>query len=111
MKKIISYILNPGTRTMKWSVTIFFILIVILEFTDKLKQVTDFLNSESLSFYILNLKFSVYKLIKLFILIISLLWITKVFSDFMIKTIKETQTIKTSNKELIIKNNLVGLLV
>ncbi len=103
INKLWKILLKPNA----WVSKILLLLLVVaffwLGFLDNLQPIKEFLDSETLSFNVGDVHFSLYILLKAVITIVALFWISSIFSDFSEKRVKSLHGMRANNKELIIK--------
>jgi len=101
--KIFSPLLKPSARSSKWLLFFLVFLIIFFERTGYLSNYINYLSSEKMTLKLGEKSFSVYKLVKSVIFIISLFWVVSIFSDFGEKQIRKLMRgQKFSSKSLVV---------
>ena len=96
-------ILKPRSGIAKFLLGCGIIAFISLGFLDYLPLIKDFLDSSAFSFKVGETRFSIYILLKSLLTIITIFWITSIFSEFVEKRIQKISDIKFNNRSLIIK--------
>jgi len=103
MSKFWTSLLRPRTWITKLLLATSVISFLSLGFLGYLQPIKEFLDSDTLSFRVGEMHFSVYLLTKAAICIVILFWLAVIFSEFGEKKIKKLRKIKASNRALITK--------
>lgn len=103
MTKIWATLLKPQAWIAKVLLVVIVVGIFSLGFLDYLQPIKSYLDSDELAFKIGETRFSAYLVIKAAITIVTLFWLTGIFSEFGERRIKSIKGIKASNKALITK--------
>ncbi len=95
--------LKPRAWVAKLLLALFALGFLALGFLDYLQPIKEFLDSERLSFRVGDARFSVYIVTKFFLILIVLIWVTGILSEFLEKRIQSVQSMREGNKALFTK--------
>jgi len=102
MKGLIQYLAKFGDTFIKLFVIFVGISIALLGYFGYLEYTIAFLNSNTMTFSLGSIKFSIYQLLQNLFFIIILLWVANVFSEKGKKYFLRLRRIRASNKALVI---------
>ncbi len=91
-------------RIAKWSLIVLLCFLFVLGHFGYLDPIIEYLDSEKLSAKVGNFEISAYKLLKGIIVLVVLLWVTGIVSDYGQKSIKAIQKIRPGNRYIIAKS-------
>lgn len=96
-------LLKPKTWVAKLLLSMVIIGFFGLGFLGYLSPIQNFLNADAVSFQLGETRFSAYMIVRATVIIILLFWLAGIISDFGEAHLKKIQTVKASNRALIIK--------
>ncbi len=103
MKNLLLKLLKPSAYKVKIWLLILCALFFILGFLDYFKPIEKFLSSEYFSFKIGAINFSIYLLLKYFLIITTVFWVARLVSSFGENGIKKFKKMRAGNRALFIK--------
>jgi small-conductance mechanosensitive channel len=103
MKTIWLSIVKPKPWVAKWLLLLGVVGFALLGYLGHLQPLKAFLDSDMFVFQMGELRFSVYLLLKAICIIIVLFWITSMVADFGERRIHGLQSIRASNRALMVK--------
>lgn len=103
MKNLLASLIKPRAWVAKLLLALAVALFFGLGFMDYLEPIRQFLDSDTLSFYLVDTRFSVYLILKALLTLIAVFWLAGIAAEFGETRVNAMQGIKASNRSLMVK--------
>lgn len=103
MKNMFMRFLKPRAWVSKLLVVLLLAVFLGLGFLDYLEPIRVFLDADNLSFYVGDMRFSAYLLVKALFSLVLIFWLANIASHFVETHVRSLSTIKSSNRAIITK--------
>ena len=111
MKNLLNFFLKPRLWVAVLLLLLVVAFLVVLAKLGYLHPAREFLDSDKMSFWVGDMRFSAYLLVRNLLVVLALIWVTGILSSFGRNHIKGLRRLKSNNRSLLAKGYQVALYI